>query len=201
MTRTDVIAHEPLLDDRHYHHTLSEFWTETHALLVFLRHFGSTFAYDQADVLNQASAELQAANIRPVMIGAGTPRAAAYFRRVSNTQVPVLADPTLTIYRRLGLRQVSLASTTPRVLRRWLSSNHTRISLADKDHGRQLGGSFLIDTTGTVLAERRSTRPSEVADIAAIHRYLAISRTRSESAEHPAVSDRRVPRASGQRVV
>ncbi|WP_378742831.1 hypothetical protein [Nocardia brasiliensis] len=48
------------------------------------------------------------------MIGAGTPRAAAYFRRVSNTRVPVLADPTLTVYRRLGLRQSSLASTTPR---------------------------------------------------------------------------------------
>lgn len=170
MTRTDVIARESLPDDKHYWKRLGEYWEQAPTLLVFLRHFGSAFAYDQAAALGAAIPELRGAGITTVLIGIGTPRDAAHFRHATRTQLPVLLDPALTIYRRLGLRQAT--SITPSDISAWAHSRHTRVAPTGRASRRQLGGSFLVDIGGTVLNEHRSSRISEITDAADIDRHL-----------------------------
>ena len=178
MTRVDVIARELLLDDKHYWRCLGEFWEDRPTLLVFLRHFGSAFAYDQADVLAESLADLRAANVTTVMVGIGTPRDAAHFRTSTRTQLPVLVDPALTIYRRLGLRQASSASLKPADIAGWVRSEHTRAAFASREHRRQLGGSLLIDRGGKVLDEQRANRIGEITRYTDIGRYLQKLATR-----------------------
>lgn len=170
MTRMDVIALETLLDDRHYPRRLGKFWDDGAALLVFLRHFESAFAYEQVDILEQSKAALR---VTTVLIGIGTPRDASHFRRSTGTRLPILVDPALTIYRRLGLRHATLTSIKPSDIMAWARSQHTRVSLTGGEQRGQLGGSFLINKSGKVLDEQRASRISQLTAPADIDRYLS----------------------------
>ena len=53
--------------------TLSEFWSERPALLMFWRHFGCGCGFDRAARLNEEYDAYRAVGLRPVILALGEP--------------------------------------------------------------------------------------------------------------------------------
>ncbi|MFH5210729.1 AhpC/TSA family protein [Antrihabitans spumae] len=113
MSRVDVISTERLLDDRHHHHEIRDFWQNGPVALVFLRQFGSAFALKQAVDLNTSYDAITAAGANVVLIGLGTPIQAFTFRKRAETRFPILTTADQSLYRTMGLTRAWRASHGP----------------------------------------------------------------------------------------
>ena len=85
--------------------TLSEFWAQGPALLMFWRHFGCGCGVARARRLKDEWPAYQDAGLTPVIIGQGEPARAAQYKARHGLPGPVLVDPTGDAYRAYGVGQ------------------------------------------------------------------------------------------------
>lgn len=141
--------------------SISAFWHEQPALLIFWRHYGCGCGLDRAVRLQQEYAAYTGAGAQVVIVGQGEPeRARAYAQRYELPDCPILCDPELEAYQRYGL----LEGDVPQLLfdapeEYWSHSREIGEQfIADRreidrplvDNPWQLPGEFVIDTTGTI---------------------------------------------------
>ncbi|WP_372507629.1 AhpC/TSA family protein [Rhodococcus erythropolis] len=168
MTPASVIANHQLLTERHVHTRLKDFWADGSTLIIFIRHFGSTFAREQARALDEIRSDLASREITPVLVGMGNARDAAVYRDVTKTTVPVLVDESRVLYRRLGFRSISLLRIHLVDIRQWATSTAKGLALTSRVERRQLGGAILVDQFGHTRGIIRFTRRSDRIDSATL---------------------------------
>jgi peroxiredoxin len=134
-------------------------------LLVLLRHFGCVGCAEQVTELAPRLDELARAGVRVVLVGNGTPAQLATFlerHALAHALVDVVTDPSLGVYRALGLVRSRWATVGPRALyetARAMGAGHPHQS-AEGDPTQQ-GGSILVDAGGMV---RFSWRNRSIGD-------------------------------------
>lgn len=92
-----------LLDDRGASRSLSEFWTDGPALVMFWRHFGCGCGVMRAERLGQEWEVLVAAGINPVIVSPGDPVRAAAYKAEHEVRATVLCDPGYGTYQQWGV--------------------------------------------------------------------------------------------------
>jgi peroxiredoxin len=150
-----------LLDHAGAVRSLSQFWSDGPALLMFWRHFGCGCGVERAARLRQEWSAYQDAGLRPVVIGQGEPERAAAYRSEQGLPCPVLCDPERDAYRAFGIGQWSVA----RILydapaRFWSHPSEAGAAFQDarRAAGRPLvddpwraAAEFVVGTDGTVV--------------------------------------------------
>src|SRR4051794_8912323 len=89
--------------------SLSQFWAEGPALLMFWRHFGCGCGVERAARLRNEYDAYRAAGLTPVVVGQGEPERAAAYHREHALPCPLLCDPDLMAYRAYGVGQWPVA--------------------------------------------------------------------------------------------
>lgn len=165
MSRVDVISTERLLDDRHHHHEIQDFWQNGPVALVFLRQFGSAFALKQAVDLNTSYDAITAAGANVVLIGLGTPIQAFTFRKRSDTRFPILTTADQSLYRTMGLTRAWRAAHGPTNIAPLIGLVRNGVYPYQRTgDNAQLGGAFVATRGGAqVVWEFRAHRASDIA--------------------------------------
>jgi len=94
-----------LVDDSGRPRSLSEFWTDRVALLMFWRHFGCGCGVTRAARLKVEWNEYLEAGLNPVIIAQGEPERAAAYRNEHDLPCPILCDPDHVAYAAYGIGQ------------------------------------------------------------------------------------------------
>lgn len=94
-----------LADDTGRQRSLSEFWTDRPALVMFWRHFGCGCGAERAKLLKSEYSDYLGAGLNPVIVAQGEPVRAAAYRSEHDLPCPVLCDPDHVAYRAYGLGQ------------------------------------------------------------------------------------------------
>jgi prostamide/prostaglandin F2alpha synthase len=130
--------------------------------------------------LDGARAEFKAAGANLVLIGQGTSRQAAEFRRRQGVQLPVLADHDRVSYRAAGARMGSVLDLVgpKNVAKGLLATARTRRTQTRTiGHPAQLGGALVVAPGGRVVwshtAEASSDNASPEDLLAAIREAAA----------------------------
>jgi len=97
-----------LLDHTGSVRSLSEFWSEGPALLMFWRHFGCGCGFTRAARLNEEYDAYRAVGLQPVVVAQGEPERAAAYHLEHGLPCPVLCDPDLMAFRAYGVGQWSV---------------------------------------------------------------------------------------------
>jgi len=92
-----------LLDHLGATRSLSSFWSESPALLMFWRHFGCGCGVDRAARLNEEYKDYLTAGINPVIIGQGEPERASAYKKEHKIECTILCDPDFKAYSAFGL--------------------------------------------------------------------------------------------------
>jgi len=112
--RTDAPAPDlRLLDHTGRERTLSEFWADGPALVMFWRHFGCGCGFERASRLNTELNDYLAAGLRPVIVGQGEPARAAAYRDEHHLDCTILCDPDHDAYRAYGIGHWSIERVLP----------------------------------------------------------------------------------------
>ena len=94
-----------LLDHTGSLRSLSEFWSEGPAVVMFWRHFGCGCGVDRAARLCEEYAAYKDVGLRPVIVAQGDPERAAAYHLEHGVPCPILCDPDLMAYRAYGVGQ------------------------------------------------------------------------------------------------
>lgn len=97
------VADVELLDHNGAQRSLSEFWAQGPALVMFWRHFGCGCGVLRAERLRDEWAGYLDAGLQPVIIGQGDPGRASDYRAEQGLEATILCDPALDVYRTWGL--------------------------------------------------------------------------------------------------
>jgi len=97
-----------LLDHTGSVRSLSEFWSEGPALLMFWRHFGCGCGFTRAARLKEEYDAYRAVGLQPVVVAQGEPDRAAAYHLEHGLPCPVLCDPDLMAFRAYGVGQWSV---------------------------------------------------------------------------------------------
>jgi hypothetical protein len=118
-------------------------------------------------------AEIRAAGGELVLVGSGSPRQAAGYRRLHAPDCTVLTDPTLEVYRALGLKRGVMATMGPST---WIGAagSLARGHVQGKVEGDpwQQGGLFVMAPGGRLVFEQRNRDAAMRPDIDAALRAL-----------------------------
>jgi peroxiredoxin len=169
---------------------LGDVWRDRTAVLAFIRHYGCVFCRDQAVKLHRLRDDFEAAGVRLVMIGHGTPEMAASFRRAQGVDLPVLVDPDRRVYDAIGAKVATLSELIgPRqILAGLRAAVGSRLRQGDIvvhqgriiGHAAQLGGVLVVAPDGSVryshLAEEASDYPPAREVLAAARAVQANTR-------------------------
>lgn len=140
-----------LADHEGHDRSLSEFWADGPALVMFWRHFGCSCGVERAKRLLDEYPAYDEAGLVPVIITQGEPARAAAYRDQYGLPFPLLCDPNHVAYRSYGVGQWSIE----RVLfdappEYW---THTRKIGADFQEQRRQERRFLVDDPWRAVAE------------------------------------------------
>ena len=138
---------------------LSSLWSERPVVLVFLRHLACTFCQQQLAWLKRDYANFQAAGVDIVCVAQGIPQVGKAYAILYDLPFPLLlCGDDLSIYRRYGLTLgTSIQFLNPMViLRALISTLQGYVQKKVEGKGSQLGGGFVIDTSGVVRYLYRS---------------------------------------------
>jgi peroxiredoxin len=139
---------------------LGSLWEGTACLLVLLRHFGCVGCAQQVLELLPRLPELALAGVRTVLVGNGSLEQRADFvarHLLEGAPALVLTDPSLGLYRALGLLRSAWATIGPRALvdtARALAAGQPHRAVAGDS--TQQGGVLLVDRRSVVRFYRRS---------------------------------------------
>jgi peroxiredoxin len=131
---------------------LSSFWQQRPLALVFPRFFGCPFGRRQILQLCQEQDALQKAGIDVVLVSSGTAAQAEVFKRDYRVPFTVICDPERLLFKKYSLREMTLRDyLSPRM---WVKSIQVMAQGYGHKSGEgseaQLGGVFIIDTSGKV---------------------------------------------------
>lgn len=153
---------EVMLSDNSSKH-LSSFWREKPLALIFPRFFGCPFGRRQILQLCHEQNALIDAGIDVVLVSSGTSAQAETFRHDYKVPFTIVCDPDCTLFKKYGLREMSLRGyLSPRM--------HAKtIHVLAQGYGHkfgegseaQLGGVFIIDTSGKVRFDHIATDPAD----------------------------------------
>ena len=142
---------------------LSSFWQQRPLALVFPRFFGCPFGRRQILQLCHEQNALGDAGIDVVLVSSGTCEQAEIFRRDYKVPFTIICDPDRALFKKYDLREMSLRDyLSPRM--------HAKtIHVLAQGYGHksgegsepQLGGVFIIDTSGEVRFARIATDPAD----------------------------------------
>lgn len=140
-----------LVDHSGTNRSISEFWADQPALLMFWRHFGCGCGIDRAKRLLEEYPAYRQAGINPVIIAQGEPPRAAAYRDQLGLPCAVLCDPDHDAYRAYGIGHWSVE----RVLydaptEYWAHPHGLGASLQDE---RRAEGRPLVDDPWRATAE------------------------------------------------
>lgn len=149
-----------LLDHEGAERSLSAFWRDSPALLLFWRHYACGCGVDRAARLKEELGRYREAGAEVAVVGQGEPERAAAYRGTYDLDCTFLCDPDENAYRAYGLTEF----TVPEVLfdapeEYWSHSREIgEAFVADRrEAGRRLvdnpwrrPGEFVIDTAGIV---------------------------------------------------
>jgi peroxiredoxin len=189
-TDARVLEDVVLLDHEARPIRLGDIWKDRPAVLAFIRHYGCVFCRDQAVKLHRVRDDFEAAGVRLVMIGHGTPEMAAAFRRAQGVDLPVLVDPDRRVYDAIGAKVATMSELIgPRqILAGLRAAVGSRMRQGDiaVHQGRiignaaQLGGVLVVAPDGSVryshLAEDASDYPPAREVLAAARAIGPMSR-------------------------
>jgi len=143
---------------------LSTFWRERPLALVFLRHLSCTFCQQQLAWLKRDRAKFAAAGVDIVCVAQGDAKVGKAYAILYDLHFPLLlCGNDLSAYRRYGLGLgTSLQLLHPRLLFRGLVSFlQGFVQTKVEGKGSQLGGGFVIDTSGYIRYLYRSHDASD----------------------------------------
>jgi AhpC/TSA antioxidant enzyme len=103
--------------------------------------------------LDRARGEFKAAGVNLVLIGQGTPRQAAEFRRRQGIQLPVLADHDRVSYKAAGTKVGGVTDLfSPQTVAKGLlaSARTRRTQTRTIGHPSQLGGALVVAPDGRI---------------------------------------------------
>src|ERR1700751_809446 len=121
--------------------------------------------------LHRARAQFEEAGGQLVLIGQGTPRQAAHFRRRYGIQLPVLADEDRISYKAAGAKSAGVLDLwSPKVVAKGAVTGLREKTVQGRTIGdaNQLGGALVIDTKGRVAWSHMSTDAGDNASPEAI---------------------------------
>ena len=160
-----------LLDHEGHPVRLGDMWRDRPAVLAFVRHYGCVFCRDMAVKLHKLRHDFEAAGVRLVLIGHGTPQIAASFRRMQGIELPVLVDPDRRIYDVAGAKMATLPEIIgPRQIWAGLKAtigSRLRLGSIAVHQGRiignaaQLGGVLVVAPDGSVRYSHLSDDASD----------------------------------------
>lgn len=150
--RTDAPAPDlTLLDHTGRERTLSEFWADGPALVMFWRHFGCGCGFERASRLNTELNDYLAAGLRPVIVGQGEPARAAAYRDEHHLDCTILCDPDHDAYRAYGIGHWSIERVLPDAPAAFW--DHPRDAGADFQTQRREQGRPLVDDPWRAVSE------------------------------------------------
>jgi peroxiredoxin len=156
----DDVAGAHVLDATGAELEVRSFWQRGPCLLVLLRHFGCVGCAEQMRELAPRLFELSRIGFRTVLVGSGSvERCASFVARngLEGAPASVVTDPSLRLYRALGLVRSAWATFGPRSLletARAIAAGHPH-GAAEGDRTQQ-GGVLLVDRSGVVRLLHRS---------------------------------------------
>jgi AhpC/TSA antioxidant enzyme len=116
--------------------------------------------------LHRARDKFQAAGLRLVLIGQGTPRDATSFRRQFGIELPLLADERRASYKAMGMKMGSVADLIgPRVVAKGVLASARNRVVQGRPVGNvaQLAGSIVVGPHGRIIWAHRSHDASDNA--------------------------------------
>ena len=130
--------------------------------------------------LHRARAQFEQAGANLVLIGQGTPRQAAHFRRRQGIQLPVLADEERVSYEAAGAKSAGLLDLWhPKVVAKGAVTGVREKTIQTRTIGdaNQLGGALVIAPDGKVIWSHMSEDASDNASpeeiLAAVRKAVA----------------------------
>jgi peroxiredoxin len=130
--------------------------------------------------LDRARGEFKAAGVNLVLIGQGTPRQAAEFRRRQGIQLPVLADHDRVSYKAAGTKVGGVTDLfSPQTVAKGLlaTARTRRTQTRTIGHPAQLGGALVIAPDGRVAWSQMA---EDASDNAPPEEILAAAREAGE---------------------
>ena len=140
-----------LLDHTGRERTLSEFWADGPALLMFWRHFGCGCGFERSSRLNAELADYQAAGLNPVIVGQGEPARAAAYRAEHDLECTILCDPEHDAYRAYGIGHWNIERVIPDAPSAFW--DHPRDAGIDFQTERRAQGRPLVDDPWRAVSE------------------------------------------------
>lgn len=100
------------------------------------------------------------------MVGMGTPAHGAAFKSETGAELPLLFSRDKSAYRAMDLGRASTGRVFhPRAVASGLRRRASFVAKAPEQDWHQLGGAFVIDTSGNVVFEHRSRWPGDEPDL------------------------------------
>jgi peroxiredoxin len=149
-----------VLDSTGRPRSLSEFWRDRPALVMFWRHFGCGCGVGRAERLVDEYEQLLVAGANVVVVGQGEPERAAWYKERYSVPCPILCDPDERMYRAYGLLECSpwllLGEPKPGPEHfEELILQHRTKDLRVADNPYLLPGEFVVDTLGRFILTYR----------------------------------------------
>ena len=116
--------------------------------------------------MDRARSEFKAAGVNLALIGQGTPRQAAEFRRRQGVQLPVLADEKRVSYKAAGTKVGGVTDLfSPQTVAKGIlaTARTRRTQTRTIGHPSQLGGALVIAPGGRVAWSHMATDASDNA--------------------------------------
>jgi peroxiredoxin len=177
----NLVPDATLPDHEGHEITFSTLWKQQPTIFYFMRHFGCPHCRSQAIALRQQREKLSAAGLTALIIGLGSPDAAADFREEYDLPFTILCDPTKRIYARYGLlRMRPFREMDPHNLRQTIKRGQEHGGnmfsgnpFKERQDIFQLGGIFVVNQAGRADFVQRSRRMSDFPELDDILAALA----------------------------
>lgn len=153
--------------------SLSEFWKDRPALLIFWRHFGCGCGVGRAERLKEEHDRLVSAGANVAIIGQGEPERASWYKGKFSVPCPILCDADEGVYRAYELLECSpwllmgKSKPSPEYLQSVIIS-HREKGRRVADNPFLLPGEFVVDTNGRLVLTYRYHYCDNYPDVEAL---------------------------------
>jgi peroxiredoxin len=167
--------------------SLSSFWSDGPALVLFWRHYGCGCGFDRAGRLREELPEYRELGANVVIVGQGEPERALLYGDTHDLDVPVLCDPDEVAYRAYGLPDFTVAQVffdTPEEYWSCPPGIGHQLMKERREGGRPMvdnpwlsPGEFVIDTDGIIRLAYRYQYCEDFPDPRVLTTALHLAKT------------------------